>query len=252
MTELEIIDVNKDNIIDYPPRCFLNPNHIGQKKKAEWTINRFSEGLKIKLLYLDKKLSGFIEYIPGEYTWRAVDAKGYLFIHCIWTNPKKIRSKGYGSKLVDEAVKDAKDNNMSGVAVVTSEGSFMTSKDLFLKNGFESADYSEPFDLMIKKLKDGPLPKFMDWKKQLENYKGLNIVYSKQCPWIIRSIEEIGKVIDENKLDAKLTELKTAKDAQNAPSIYSSFNLINNGKLLANHYISTTRFKNIIKKEGIR
>lgn len=34
-----------------------------------------------------------------------------------------------------------------------------------------------------------------------------------------------------------------------APSIYATFNLINNGKLLADHYISLTRFNNIIKKE---
>ena len=42
---------------------------------------------------------------------------------------------------------------------------------------------------------------------------------------------------------------ETAKDAQNAPSFYAAFNFINDGRLLVDHYISTTRFKNIINKE---
>ena len=50
-------------------------------------------------------------------------------------------------------------------------------------------------------------------------------------------------------MELKLTELKSAKEAQNAPSIYASFNLIYNGKLLADHYISNRRFENIINKE---
>jgi hypothetical protein len=49
----------------------------------------------------------------------------------------------------------------------------------------------------------------------------------------------------------QITELKTPADAQNAPSLYSVFNLINNGKLLADRYISLTRFNNILKKEKI-
>jgi hypothetical protein len=46
-----------------------------------------------------------------------------------------------------------------------------------------------------------------------------------------------------------VTELKNAEQAQNAPSIYATFNLIYNGKLLIDHYISNTRFLNIINKE---
>ncbi|MFC2163543.1 YoaP domain-containing protein [Acidobacteriota bacterium] len=47
----------------------------------------------------------------------------------------------------------------------------------------------------------------------------------------------------------KLEWLKTAEQAQSAPSIYGVFNLIYDGTLLADHYISKTRFKNIIKKK---
>ena len=103
--------------------------------------------------------------------------------------------------------------------------------------------------LLAKQLKNGPLPKFKDYKKQLEKYKGWHIVYSDQCPWVSRFINELDKKTTA-KLKLKLTELKIPKQAQDAPSIYSVFNLIHDGKVLADHYVSNTRFKNILKKEA--
>jgi len=208
--------------------------------------------MKIKQIYLEKggKANSFIEYVPGENAWRAVDSKDYMFIHCIWTTPNKIKGKGYASLLVKECIKDAEKQGKNGVAVVTSDGPFMASKDLFLKNGFKTVDTAKPsYDLMIKTLKKGTLPKFKDWEKQLAKYDGLNIVYSNQCPWVARFINEIGDIVKKNDLKLKITELKNAKEAQKAPSPYSVFNLIYNGEILVDHYISTTRFKNILNKE---
>ena len=249
---MKIVSINQENISQYPPTCFLNPKNEGYQIKLNWLKKRFSEGLKIKLLYLEKenKCNGFIEYVPGEYPWRAVDAKGYMFIHCIWISPNKNKEQGYGSRLIEECIKDAKREGKSGVAVVTSEGSFMAGKDIFLKNGFKSVASAKPsFELMVKAIKKGPLPKFKDWEKQLSKYKGLNVIYSNQCPWVSRSIKELSVTAKEKGLQLKVTELKTAKQAQSAPSIYGVFNLIYNGKLLADHYISKRRFQNILEKE---
>ena len=252
MPDVIIIDVDENNISQYPPKCFLNPKNEGYQIKLEWLKRRFSEGLKIKLLYLETKCIGFIEYVPGEHAWRAVDAKGYMFIHCIWISPNKHKEKGYGSLLVKECIKDAKKEGKYGVAVVTSEGPFMAGKDLFLKNEFKSIASAKPsFELMVKILKEGPLPKFNDWEKQLSKYEGLNIIYSNQCPWVTRSIKELSEITKKKGLKLKVTELKNAEQAQNAPSIYAVFNLIYNGKLLIDHYISNTRFLNIINK-GIK
>ena len=252
MNNIEIIRVDSNNISQYKPTCFLNPKNEGYQIKLEWLKKRFSEGLKIKLLYLEKerKCIGFIEYIPGEYAWRAVDAKGYMFIHCIWISPNKHKRKGYGSLLVKECIKDAKTEGKYGVAVITSEGPFMAGKALFLKNEFKSAASVKPsFELMVKTLKKGSLPKFKDWEKQLSKYKGLNIIYANQCPWVARSIKDLGEIAKKKGLKLNVTELKNAKQAQNAPSIYATFNLVYNGKLLVDHYISNTRFLNIINKE---
>jgi len=251
-SKMKIISVNSENISEYQPVCFLNPKNEGYLKKQEWLKERFSKGLIIKLLYLEneKKCNGFIEYIPGEYAWRAVDAKGYMFIHCIWISPNKYKEKGYGSLLVKECLKDAKKQNKYGVAVVTSEGPFMAGKAIFLKNGFTSVAKAKPsYELMIKTIKAGPLPKFRDWEKQLSQYQGLNIIYANQCPWVARSIKELSEIAKKKGLKLKIVELENARQAQDAPSIYTAFNLIYNGKLLVDHYISSKRFLNIIDKE---
>ena len=161
----------------------LNPKNEGYLKKLAWLKDRFFEDLKIKLLYLEneKKCNGFIEYIPGENTWKAFDAKGHMFIHCIWISPNKHKEKGYGSLLVKECIKNADKEGKYGVAVVTSEGPFIASKGLFLKNGFKSVAKVKPsFELIVKTLREGPPPKFRDWEKPLSQYKGLNIIYTNQ------------------------------------------------------------------------
>ncbi|MDH5707239.1 MAG: GNAT family N-acetyltransferase [Candidatus Aminicenantes bacterium] len=244
-----IIDVNLENIEEYPPTCFLNPKNEGYKIKLDWLKKRFSEKLKIKVLFdeTDKKIHGFIEYISGENAWRAVDAQDYLFIHCIWINPNSYKKKGYGSDLINECLKDA--IGKQGVAVIASDDAFMATQDIFLKNGFKIIEEDGKQQLLVKQIKKGTLPKFKDYKKQLGKYKGWHIVYSHQCPWVARFIHELDKKTI-NKLKIKLTELKTAKQAQDAPSMYSVFNLIHDGKLLADHYISSTRFNNIVKKES--
>ena len=246
-----IVNVDEKNIEQYPPVCFLNPKNEGYLIKKDWLLKRFAEGLKIKLLYLegDKKCYGFIEYIPGEYAWRAVDAEGYLFIHCIWITPNTKKKKGYGSLLVKECIEDAQKQDKSGAAVITSTSAFMADKDLFIKNGFEEVETQGDHSLLVNHLKKGPTPRFKDWKSKLTAYTGLHIIYSNQCPWVSRFMTEVDAVLKERKLKINIMELKTAQEAQAAPSIYATFNLINDGKLLADHYISLTRFENIINKE---
>jgi len=246
-----IIDVNEENISQYPPTCFLNPKNVGCQIKAEWLKERFSEGLKIKLLYLenDKKCHGFIEYVSGEYAWRAVEAKDYLFIHCIWVSPNKFKNKGYGSLLIEECIKDAEKQGKAGVAVIASEGPFMANKELFLKNGFREVQTYGVFTLLVKQLRKAAEPKFNDCEKNLSTYEGLTIVYSNQCPWVARFMSELPETLEGKGLKVNFVELKTAEQAQAAPSIYAVFNLVNDGQLLADHYISNTRFLNILKKE---
>lgn len=249
--QTSIVTLTPENYTEYGCPCFLNPKNEGHLKKLEWLKERLAEGLTIKHLFIEgeKKSIGFIEYIPGEYAWRSVNANGYMFIHCIWINPNKYKEKGHGSLLVNECIEDAKSEGSYGVAVVTSAGPFIAGKELFLKNGFEIIETADNYELLVFKIKEGPLPKFTDWQQRLNNYQGLNIIYSNQCPWVARSIPELAEIAGKNGLKLKITELETAKQAQNAPSIYSVFNLVYDEKLITDHYVSNARFLNILKKE---
>lgn len=247
----KIIDVNLSNISSYPVRCLMSPKDRSYQYKIDWLKKRFSEGLKIKQLYIDSSDTclGFIEYVPGEYAWRAVDAGGYLFIHCLWVYKTNIRNRGFGSMLIKESIREAENLKCCGVAVVVSAGAFMSDKEIYLKNGFRSVETSGKFELLVFSLKNSTLPKFKNWETQLKKYKGLNAVYSNQCPWVAKSVDVLSSSARKYGIDLKVTQLKTAKQAQNAPSVYSVFSLISDGKVIEDHYISETRFKNIIKRE---
>jgi GNAT superfamily N-acetyltransferase len=232
----------------------LNPKQPSFEKKINWLKERFKEGLVIKLVYPSdsKKAIGYIEYVPGRNNWRSVYAPHQMFIHCIWVNSVKYRNQGIASLLLKECYQEAIDSGLKGVAVLTSGDAFMADKTLFLKNGFRIVGSAKPkFDLLVKQADENSLPKINEWDKDLSGYTGLNIVYSEQCPWVARFIFEVEEVLKEYNLKCRIKLLKTAAEAQQSPSPYSVFCLINNGKILADHYISLTRLKNILKKEKL-
>jgi len=250
-----IVSVDGSNLADHPQtNCFINPKHPSYHLKIDWLRERFAEGMRIKLLYVEgeKRPAGYIEYVPGEKCWRAVSASGYLFIHCIWVNAVKYKNRGLGSRLLEVCLHDAETNNCNGVAAMTSSGSFMADQSLFEKNGFTSTDKVFPhYELMVKQLKPGSPPVFNDWRGELKKLHGLHIIYSRQCPWVARFVSETGQTLTNAGLPLTITELQTPEQAQSAPSPYAVFNLVYNGRILADHYISETRFLNILRKEKL-
>lgn len=253
MNNVKIIDTNSDNICEYGFCGYKNIKNEEYRRKLDWLKQRFSEGMKFKVLHSeDDGDIGFIEYIPGKYTWRAIEANGYMVIHCIAVNGK-YKGKGYGSLLLDSCLQDAKKENKHGVAVVTSKSTFMAGRELFLKNGFEFVQEAPPcFELFVKKLKTNtPSPKFKgDWEKKLNKYgSGLTIIRSSQCPYTLKNVNEIVETSQKNYgIKANLIELKDYIEAQNAPLAYGVFGIIFNEKLIAEHPISKKRFTNIMDK----
>jgi L-amino acid N-acyltransferase YncA len=254
MCQAQIRDMMAEKIFEYGFCGSKSREHEGCKRKAEWYKKRLNEGMIYKILYSEEKGSiGMIEYIPGEYAWRAVEAVHYMVIHCLCNFSKSFRGKGYASQMIDACIEDAKKEKMLGVAVVTRKGAWMANKDLFIKKGFEVIDRADPdFELLaLKFAKESPSPSFKDNTTYLAKHysKGLTILWSDQCPYIAKSISEIKETIKEKYgIKAQIIEMTTHEQAQKAPSPYAIFNLILDGKLLAFHPISNTRFKNIMDK----
>ena len=142
---------------------------------------------------------------------------------------------------------------MKGVAFLARQKPWLANSDIFLKKGFKVVDTAPPdYELLVKKFnKSATNPKFKNnWDKKLKKYdKGLTIIRASQCPHTIRFADKIAEMARNTyKLKAQIVELKTYRQAQNAPTPYAVFAVIYNGRLLADHQISATRSKNIMNK----
>ena len=95
----ELITVNADNLDKQGFFCYMSKRKTpGYRQKHDWMAARLAEGLKLHMVHeIDGRTVGFIEYIPGEFAWRAVRAPGYLVIHCLWVVGKG-KGKGYGAR----------------------------------------------------------------------------------------------------------------------------------------------------------
>ncbi len=166
---------------------------------------------------------------------------------------KKYQNKGYGGLLLQACIKDAKKEKTKGVAVVARQKPWLANSQIFLKHGFKIIDTAPPdYELLVKKFnKSAPNPKFKNnWDKKLKKYgKSLTIIIANQCPYTIRHANKIVDMARKKyKLKPQIVHIKTYRQAQNAPTPYAVFAVIYNGRLLADHQISSSRFRNIMEK----
>ncbi|GAB5400567.1 MAG: N-acetyltransferase [Aureisphaera sp.] len=248
---MKLVEVTPENAIKETFFCIKDTKRQGFKDKVKWFKKRYKEGLRIKILKNDEdKMIGFIEYVPAKFAWRPIDADNYMFIHCTYIYSKKERSKGFGSMLIEDAEKVAKAKNMDGVCVITSKGGWLANKTLFEKNGFEQIEAKDRFELLSKTWnREAAKPKFHNWTSQQEKYKGWHLLYADQCPWNEKSVAAILNVAMDYGIDLKVSKLNTVQEVKMAPSGFGVFNLLHDGKLLDDHYLSATRFRNILEKE---
>ncbi|MFC1683403.1 GNAT family N-acetyltransferase [Candidatus Zixiibacteriota bacterium] len=249
-----IIDATPETIGNYGICGYKNPKQPGYQQKLEWLRERFQEGMRIKVLYTEKDGAiGSIEYLPGRYAWRALQAPGYMVIHCLFILKKAYKGKGYGSLMIKACETDAREQRMYGVAAVASKSTWMAKKEIFLKNGYRLIEEAPPhYQLLVKRFDDdAPLPAFSgNWTEKLARYsKGLTILHSDQCPYVTKAIDEIPPVVREQYgIEPTIVELPDCRMAQDSPNPYGVFSIIWNGQLVADHPISKTRFQNIMNK----
>lgn len=253
-SELRLVELGADNL-DAVACCGVkNRTHDGRVRKNCWLAPHFEKGLKAKVLLTpDHRQCGYIEYLPGELAWRGVKAPGYLFIHCLWTFYKKWQRQGAALEMIRGCVDDAAAEGRAGVAVLAREGPWLASPAVFHKAGFRVVDTAPPdYELLVKKLEEHAAdPAFVGgWEGRLKKYgKGLTIIRANQCPHVAKFADDIlACARREFGLEPRAVELQTCRQAQNAPTPYAVFALIYDGRVLADHQISRTRFVNIMRK----
>jgi hypothetical protein len=252
---LRVVDVTPERIGQLPCCGIRNTAHEGFLCKTAWLREHLARGLRARILLSeDNRQCGYIEYLPGKYAWRAVDARGYMFIHCIWTFYRKYQHKGNAASLVQACVDDARRANMRGVAVIARKKPWLASADLFVKCGFEVIANAPPdYELLVKKFrKRDPNPRFLPVpEERLKAFgQGLTIIRADQCPHSVKFAREIGEIAErEFQLKPRHVVLQSCREAQSAPTPYAVFSIILNGVLLSDHQISKTRFRNIMRKQ---
>ena len=235
MKEVIITDANEENVDTEGFFCMKSKvKSAGFQQKMRWLKKRFSEGMKMKILSGAGR--GLIEYIPGKYAWRAVDAEEYMVIHCIWVLGKA-KGKGVGRLLLDQCIEDAKAVGLKGVAIVTNGDGWLAKEKFFLKNGFEEVQRDERgYQLMALRFEEET-----DWPRMVKSeeryfseYKdGVTVLRTGQCPYIDASVEHLKEVAEERGIAFREVELKTAAQVRKlAPSAFGIFNAVMDGKLL--------------------
>jgi GNAT superfamily N-acetyltransferase len=246
---IELVDVGPDNVDETSFFCLQSrPDSAGSLRKRAWLEKRFSEGLRIRMLGRREKKRwtgdrGFIEYIPGEYAWRGVEAGDYLFIHCLWVVGK---SQGHGGAraLLEACFDDARDGGYAGVATVTAENGFATGRAFYEHFGFEAVAECDPnLSLMVHQLADQADPPVFSagsLRGPVIYDSGLTIVVSDQCPYLddaTRLLETEGEALGLDPVS--VVELASAEDVrEKSPTPFGVFAAVLDGHLLSYRYLT--------------
>ncbi len=250
MEKANIIDVTPENVDEIGFFCLMSRRKSeGYQRKLKWLKARFEEGLRIKMLDLSAGGRGFIEYIPGDYAWRPVEASDYLFIHCLWVVGQS-KGKGYAKLLLDECLADAQRCGARGVAIVTSEGNWLVGKKLLASQGFASVAQAPPaYELLAKNFEPAPPPEFpTDWNKRATSFgKGLTVIRSDQCPYLDDAVGTALEVARARGIPARVLELTSAREIrERAPSPYGVFSIVLDGKVISHYYQTKKKLNELL------
>ncbi len=235
LTELyEILDVGPADV----DRCGLcGANTLGHARKREWIRQCLPDGLRYKTI-LERatgKTLGMIEYMPAESAWRAVHAPNHLVIHCVQI-PKLHAGRGLGSWLIQEAIRDARDHHLDGVAALATQDGWCADRRIYLKNGFQVVDQAPPeFELLVFRLRRAELPSFGDWQQRASALgTGIFMYNSKQCPFM-RGDKAYARrewLKSEYGIDARVIEVNDAPAAQANPCVWGTAGIVCNGRVI--------------------
>jgi GNAT superfamily N-acetyltransferase len=245
MNDIKIITMIEADLGKVRMLCGHSPTYRrGYDAKIEWLQARLIEGMRYTLLQVNGNNAGLIEYIPGEYAWRGVEAKGYLFIHCFWVVGRN-RGHGYGRQLLNACLEDARGTN--GVAAVVSKTHWLPTPKLFLKNGFELADQVAPsFDLLVRRFRpEAPLPRFKSNVQKVP--KGLTLYHSDQCPYTQNVPDIVTKVGEQLNFPVNIIHVENAREAQESPCPYGTLAYYYNGELLTYRPAGTKKLLELLE-----
>lgn len=246
---MEYIQVTKDNIENEHICCAIsNNNDVQVSSKKSWLSERFDDGL----VFLKSTERGkcFIEYIPAENAWNPIDAKGYMYIDCLWVSGS-FKGHGYSTDLLEACIADSKKKGKKGLCILSSakKKPFLADPKFLTHKGFSVCDESDngiqiwhlPFD------EKATPPKFKKCAKHphVED-SGYVLYYTSQCPFNAKYVPVIENLAKEKSVQFKAIHVQSKKQAQNVPSPITTYALFFNGEYITNEQMNDKRFLKLI------
>ncbi|HHS94684.1 MAG TPA: GNAT family N-acetyltransferase [Rhodobacterales bacterium] len=237
---VEIITVTADTVEKYGFFCKMSARKsVAWQAKRDWLLQRFDEGLQLRLLGDGER--GFIEFMPGAKSWRAIDdAKDFIVIHCLWVVGKS-RGQGYATALIGEAETWAKENGYRGVAALTGNGNWLISPGVLEHHGYRAVDRAEHgFELLAKCFRGGGFPRLSGgWHAKAQALgPGLTVLRTAQCPYLEDAASHARRAAEKLSIPFHDEVLTSAEDLRaRSPSPYGTYALVFDGKLLSYHYL---------------
>jgi GNAT superfamily N-acetyltransferase len=244
----EIIAVTPDTVQKHGFFCKMSARktHAWQAKR-DWLIARFDEGLELRLL--GDKERGFVEFMPGDLAWRAVeDAGDLMLIHCLWVVGKS-KGQGHARALLDEVERTARANGFNGLAVLASSGNWLVKPEVFAHFGCETVEEDGPFALMVKRFAPGPTPRLSGgWaEKAAACGPGLTVLRSAQCPYLEDAAAIVGKLADESGVPFTDVVIESAAELRaRMPTPYGTYALVQDGRVVAYHYLLEKQLREVL------
>lgn len=251
----DIIKLNSENINKEHICCAFSDKKCkaGYEMKKEWLKAELDKGYVFRKL--NERAKVFIEYCPAETAWVPIDAPNYLFINCFWVSGK-YKNKGYGKKLLDLAMDDAKSQGKDGLVTVAGKKKihFMSDTKWLINQGFEMKEVlPDGFCILVKKINSkGAEPKFEKQVKNdlVESDEGLRVYYSNRCPFTDYYVETALKESAEKRnIPLKIIKLDNMESARACPSPATIFSMFYKGKFVTTDISSCldNRFDKFVK-----
>lgn len=249
--EMGIIQLSKNTIETEHICCALGAKQyeIAVSEKKKWLRERMDEGLVFSRL--DERAKVFIEYLPAEMAWVPIQAPNYMYINCLWVSGR-YKNNGYAKQLLSECKEDALNRGMDGIVHIVGQKKYpyLSDKQFFQYMGFEEVDQADPyFQLVALKWNDqAVMPAFNKQVKTLSDDKGISIYYTAQCPFAVGIIDDLRKVAESKDVLFKTFHIRSREEAQNAPTIWTTFGIFYNGVFITHEIISANKFEKLLTK----
>lgn len=244
----EYINLTAENIESEHICCAIGDkkHQNGVDCKKEWIKSKLKDGHVFRKL--DARGKTFIEYEPLETAWVPVVGKNYEYIYCLWV-AGSFKGKGIGRELLEYAINDAKEKNMSGICTLTSKKKkpFIGEKKFFERFGFEVVDCIGDYELLALRFDDKETPKFADNARKMKiDSCEFTVFYGNECPYVEYEVNELTEYSEKSGIKINFIKVDSLEKAKNMPCIFNNWANFYNGEFVSNTILNANSFEKLI------